>query len=246
MSTKLDLLKQQYGSRIAAMSAALEAGDEQCFIDTLDAVVKAREHGLWEQLRKLTTDLSGALDRFQLDSRLVDLAEKEVPDAKHRLDHVLKLTDEAAHKTLDLVEQSGPMADRTAKEAAALAVHWRSFRNRKIAVQDFRTLLVRMDQFLAAAQGDSEAVRKNLAEVLMAQGYQDLTGQIIRGVIRLVGEIETALTTLLNLSTGEQRKLEGARPENARGYGPTVPGVDHGVVVGGQQDVDALLSGLGM
>lgn len=246
MNSKLDLLKQQYAGRLTSLLSALEAGEEQAFSDELDALVQARENSLTRQLRKLTVDLSSALERFQLDSRLVDLAEKEVPDAKHRLDHVMKLTGEAAHKTLDLVEQSGPLADRIAKEAAALAAMWRSFRGRKIAVADFKILLQRMDVFLTAAQADSEKVRRNLAEVLLTQGYQDLTGQIIRGVIKLVGEIEAVLNTLLSMSAEQGKPDANEREEAARGFGPAIPGINQGVVVGGQQDVDALLSGLGM
>lgn len=237
-------LKGQYAGRLTAMLSALETGDETWFGQELDALVKARESSLTMQLRKLTLDLGAALERFQLDSRLVDLAEKEVPDAKHRLDHVMKLTDEAAHKTMDLVERSGPLAGRTAKEAIALAALWKSFRERNITVADFKNLLERMDLFLPAAQADSEQVRQNLAEVLLAQGYQDLTGQIIRGVIKLVGEIEGVLNALLKMSTVAE---SGAHePQKSNGFGPAVPGINNGVVVGGQQDVDALLSGLGM
>jgi chemotaxis protein CheZ len=246
MSSKLDQLRQQYAGRLASMLSALESGEEEAFVQELDDLVQARENSLTKQLRKLTVDLSAALERFQLDSRLVDLTEKEVPDARHRLDHVMKLTDEAAHKTLDLVEQSGPLAERTAREALAISTLWSSFRGRKIAIEDFKTMLVRMDQFLKSAQADSEKVRENLAEVLMTQGYQDLTGQIIRGVIKLVGEIEGVLNTLLSMSTETGKQVEKEGDNVARGFGPAIPGINQGVVVGGQQDVDALLSGLGM
>lgn len=242
-------LKERFGNRLLSLSSALEANDEDAFMAELNGMVRERDDALWLQLRKLTSDLHGALERFQLDSRLVDLAEKEVPDAKQRLDHVLKMTDEAAHKTMDLVEQSGPLAGRIAKEAAQLAVIWQQFTSRTISPEDFRKLLVRVDEFLLSAQTDTETVRLNLAEVLMTQGYQDLSGQIIRGVIKLVTEVEQTLGELVKMAT-----LEIARPDAdagdqyraTRGYGPAVPGVDHGVVVGGQTDVDALLSNLGM
>jgi len=93
----------------------------------------------------------------------------------------------------------------------------------------------------------SEQLRANLAEVLMTQGYQDLSGQIIRGVIKLVDEVETTLGQLVHLATGETTKDSGNdKFRESRGYGPAVPGVDHGKVVNGQQDIDALLSGLGI
>lgn len=240
--------KAEFGTIVVQMSKALDAGDEGEFFAALDEAVRRRERSLFAELHKLTTDLQSALDRFSLDSRLVDLAEKEVPDARNRLEHVLKLTDEAAHRTMDLVERSGPLAERTARSAAAVVDSWQQFRARKIAVHDFRSMLLSMDEFLASAPADMEQVRGNLAEVLMAQGYQDISGQIIRGVMTLVSELEVALANLVRLSNPN-----GARPaavveldSQRRGYGPAVPGVDHGNVVSGQTDVDALLSGLGM
>jgi chemotaxis protein CheZ len=244
-------LKKRYANRILSLSAALDANDEDAFMAELNAMVRERDDALWTQLRKLTSDLHGALERFQLDSRLVDLAEKEVPDAKQRLAHVMRMTDEAAHKTMDLVEQSGPLAGRIAKEAAGLTASWQQFTSRSISPEDFRTLLARVDSFLRSAQTDTETVRANLAEVLMTQGYQDLSGQIIRGVIKLVTEVEQTLGELVKMATLETQRVGGVVADHdqyrqTRGYGPAVPGVDHGVVVGGQTDVDALLSNLGM
>jgi chemotaxis protein CheZ len=240
-------LQEQYGSTIAVLAGALAANDEGLFFSELDALVERRERGLFGELRKLTADLQTALVRFSVDSRLVDLAEKEVPDARLRLDHVLKLTDEAAHRTMDLVEQSGPLAERTARQAGEIIVLWKQYRRRNIAVEDFRRMVQQMDSFLVAATTDMGAVRSNLAEVLLTQGYQDLSGQIIRGVMKLVGELETALVELVRLSKSGPRGSDASQaPVRTTGFGPAVPGVDHGPAVSDQEDVDALLSGLGL
>ncbi|SRR5579883_561856 len=241
----LPALKTQYGARVEALSAALARDDEAAFLAVLDDMLHTRKPALFNELRDLTSTLQVALDRFRLDARLADFAEKEIPDARQRLAHVLKMTDEAAHRTLDLVEQSGPPADRTAKAAAALAGSWQRFRDRRIELKEFHEMLKRMDAFLPAARADSELIRKNLNEVLLTQGYQDLTGQIIRGVIELVREIEAAIVELARLSGGESSGAE-RQGRAARGHGPVVPGVTQGEVATGQQDVDALLSGLGM
>jgi chemotaxis protein CheZ len=243
--SSIAFLREQYGAHVSAMSAALEAGDVALFGATLDELVHLREKSLFSDLRRLTVDLQGALERFRLDSRLVDLAEKEVPDAKHRLDHVLKLTDEAAHKTMDLVDQSGPLAERTSKAAADLNVLWKRFRAREIAVDDFRGMVEDMGRFLNTAQTDTDTIRRNLAEVLMTQGYQDLSGQIIRGVMKLVSELEVALGELVKISSTDPTRKKSTE-DTVRGFGPVVPGVNHGVTVSGQQDVDSLLSGLGL
>lgn len=205
-----------------------------------------REPDLLAQLADLTSNLRSALDRFRLDARLTALAEKEIPDARQRLNHVLKLTDAAAHRTLDLVEKSGPPADRTAREAAALAEPWKRFRAGTISVADYLDLIGRIDHFLGAARADSETVRANLNEVLLAQDYQDLTGQIIRGVMNLVAEVEVVLVDLTRLAGTQAGGAPGAA-DASRGQGPAIPGVDHGAaMVNGQADIDALLSDLGM
>ena len=249
-------LQQEYGPVVAALADALAAGDEGMFLAELDALVQRREVKLFGDLRKLTADLQAALERFRLDSRLVelaekdlrliDLAEKEVPNAKLRLDHVLKLTDEAAHKTMDLVEQSGPLAERTSRQAANILEGWQRFRSREIQVDEFHKLVQQMDVFLEAARNDMDKVRVNLAEVVLAQGYQDLSGQIIRGVIKLAGELEVALVELVRLSKTRGETTRRVFAEARLESGPNIPGINNGSAVGGQQDVDSLLAGLGM
>lgn len=249
MTSAIEKLREDFGPSIATLAGALAAGDTRLFESELDALVQRRERTLFSELRKLTGDLQSALERFSVDSRLVDLAEKEVPDARARLDHVLKLTDEAAHKTMDLVEQSGPLAGRTAREAREIADMWRKFRAKKIEVAEFRHMLERLDVFLDASVADMEKVRGNLSEVLLTQGYQDLSGQIIRGVMKLVAELETALVDLVRLSrTGPVAVAAPPPPSDgmSRGFGPAIPGLDNGPSVSGQQDVDSLLSGLGI
>lgn len=238
-------LREEFGATIAVLSDALAAGDEALFYAELDTLLQRRERMMFLDLRKLTGDMQSALQRFHVDSRLADLAEQDVPNARLRLDHVLKLTDEAAHRTLDLVEQSGPLAERTARAAEELVEPWQRFRDRKIAVEDFHRMVRDMDAFLQAARSDMETVRVNLSDVLVAQGYQDMTGQIIRGVTKLVTELEIALTDLVRLSNVGTRERP-VSDETRRGFGPTIPGINSGPSVKGQQDVDALLSGLGV
>ena len=238
-------LRDEFGATIAALSEALTAGDAAAFFTELDGLLQRRERMLFLDLRKLTGDLQSALQRFRVDSRLVDLAEKDVPDARLRLDHVLHLTDEAAHRTLDLVEQSCPIAERTAQAANDLHEQWKLFRARKIAVEDFQRMVQNVDVFLQAASGDMDKVRENLSQVLLAQGYQDLSGQIIRGVMKLVAELEVALADLVRLSQTGARTARQVSDETRRGFGPPIPGIKT-TAVNGQQDVDALLSGLGV
>lgn len=236
--SNLAIMKPEYAAYVEALSEALARDDEEAFFSALDHLVHLRTPDFVSEVRKLTGDLQTALDRFRIESRLVDIAENEIPDVRDRLEKVLQMTDAAAHRTLDLVEQSGPLAERTAKEAAALAEWWTEFR-RRLADESDTEALSRMEEFLSAARNDCERVRRNLAEVLLTQGYQDLTGQIIRGVMKLVSELESTLAELTQLS-GEDLAPKAVRDAIA-GRDPS----KKPAVASDQKDVDELLSGLG-
>jgi chemotaxis protein CheZ len=230
----------EYAPWITAMSRALQGGDAEGFRVALAGFDESRNTEVTLQVRRVATDLQTALDRFRVDSKLIDLAQRQVPDARHRLAHVLRLTDDAAHRTMDLVEQCCPLADRTAQEAERLI----GLQDGEASAQQFKPQIT---AFLKQTGTSMAAVRSNLAEVLLAQGYQDLSGQIIRGVMTLVDELEEVLGELVRIagadSDSDARTLAG---NTLRGHGPAVPGVNHGHAVSGQQDVDALLSDLGM
>jgi len=202
---------------------------------------------MWEDLRALNTSLQATLDEFRSSFRRASSAGKEMPDARVRLDHVLKLTEDAAHRTLDLVERSGPLADRMTLDAGALLD---PIRQARVSYEGTAVgeLLGRIETYLGRAQADGNSVRANLAEVLMAQSYQDLSGQIIRTVIKLVAELERTLSHFNELAGegGVQLSHEPQQPvSSGNGFGPAVPGVTTGAV-GEQDDVDDLLAKLGM
>lgn len=239
-------LKERYGSRVDALVSAIERGDEIAFHHTVRRLATEDESGLIDEVGRLTHEMQAALERFHMDPRMQDLAENEVPNARIRLEHVLKMTDEAAHRTMDLVDQACAPAERTGKAAAELAA-WSA---QSVSQGGHGPEWIQaVDAFLGTAQGDSEHVRRNLSEVLLTQGYQDLTGQIIRGVITLIGEIEQVLAELARLSQGsdDATPVRSVRPvDNSRGFGPQIPTLKQGSAVNGQDDVDSLLSGLGL
>jgi chemotaxis protein CheZ len=244
---------------IDAMSAAIRRDDEAALRAAITRFDEARNGALLGEIRKVTEELQGALDRFSVDSRLTELAEREVPDAHQRLAHVLRLTDDAAHRTMDLVELCGPLAEQTGAGADALLAAWPT------DAAAARASLASVEAFLEQAVLNMATVRNSLSEVLLAQGYQDLSGQIIRGVMNLVAELEVALGELIRLAGGGQDdgdvdgqhgaqvrgnaggQSAGGRSLQGNGHGPVIPGLKSGgAAVTGQQDVDALLANLGM
>jgi chemotaxis protein CheZ len=201
---------------------------------------------VWDDLRALNASLQRTLDEFRASFHRANTAGKEMPDARVRLDHVLKLTEEAAHKTLDLVERSGPLVTRLTGDASALI---EPIRNAKQAYSNssIAELLGRVETYLSHSKHDGEVVRANLDEVLMAQSYQDLSGQIIRTVIKLVVELERTLAHFAEMAGDSPlAAVLAKKPDpDSHGYGPAVPGVTTDAV-DEQEDVDALLARMGM
>jgi chemotaxis protein CheZ len=213
--------RQALAQRLRGMLGALEKGDEQDFEQQLGALLRAREEGLFVHLARLTRSLHQALSELQMDSRLADLAGSDIPDACGRLDYVVQVTERAAHRTLDLVEDSQRCALSILQHAQALAGP------------------PGMPESLA---GDAEQLRANLRELAQAQEYQDIAGQTIRRVITLVRNVESALLDLLR-AAGSRPQAGSARsapaPLNLRG--PAMPGE----IAASQQDADELLASLG-
>lgn len=230
----------------------IEAGDEESAARLIEELGRMHESVLFQELGKLTRDLHEALNAFRLDSRISELTQTEIPDAKERLNYVVSLTEDAAHRTLNAVEASLPMSEQLSSRAGDLARHWQRFRARELSAEEFRQLSGELGEFLARVHDDAEAIRRNLSDVLMAQDFQDLTGQVIRRVINLVQDVEQNLVGLVRisgerLSTPDQKKMQDKRAEDQnKGMGPAVPGTAGASdVVSGQDDVDDLLSSLG-
>jgi chemotaxis protein CheZ len=235
---------ERYRAQVAALQVALDGGDAAAFRHAFDALSEQMDSGLLPELKRLTATAQSALARFSAEARLDSLAGHEVPDARKRLTHVVKLTDEAAHRTMDLVDGCVPLVDESARGSALLLEAWDSFGDRDLAIASLWP--ERAAMFLERTRTDSDALRTNLSELLMAQGYQDITGQIIRSVISLVDELEHVLGKLVAIADGhEVTSLVRALPAQVdwqRGLGPQVAGIESADAVAGQDDIDALLS----
>ena len=104
-----------YRAQVVALLGAMESGNASAFRHAFDELCAEMDSGLLPELKRITAKAQSALARFSAEARLDALAGHEVPDARKRLTHVVKLTDEAAHRTLDLVELCGPLVDEAAQ-----------------------------------------------------------------------------------------------------------------------------------
>ena len=241
------LSDQQYIDLARNLIAKLEAGRTDEATNVLEEITKLRESALFQEVGKLTRELHDALSNFQVDAKVTQLTETEIPDAKERLNHVITMTEEAANKTLGVVESTRPLSEQLERRSVELKSQWDRFRNREMQVEEFRGLSKEIDEFLSWTSENAVRIHGGLSEVMLAQDFQDLTGQIIRRVIKLVQDVEVSLVDLIKIS-GHRIKPAEQKTENDRlkAEGPSIPGVDDtSGVCTGQDEVDDLLSSLG-
>ena len=236
--------------------AELESGNSSAAERLIDELGRKREQSLFQELGKMTRQLHDALNGFAVDSRIISMTESEIPDAKARLNHVITMTEDSANRTLAAVENAFPVAGELQDQANTLHEKWSRFRNKDMSVEEFRAMSKEIDTFLDTTRDHTAVIHSNLSDVMMAQGFQDLTGQIIRRVISLVQEVEDNMVGLIRLSGGsysgksavttEAESTVALADDLMLGVGPQVPGVaDSSESVSGQDEVDDLLSSLG-
>ena len=201
---------------------------------------------LFAEIGKLTRQLHDSLTNFNIDSRLSDLATADIPDAKERLNYVITRTEEAANKTMDAVESIFPVLDNISDQVRAVNPAWAKLMNNEIDLKEFKSLCVDIDQLLLTTGKETLHIHSLMTDVLMAQDFQDLTGQVIRKVIDLVREVEESLINMLT-AFGISSDKVNTKPKVGDNLveGPIVNTEDRDDVVEDQDDVDDLLSSLG-
>ncbi len=220
----------------------IEAGDSDEADKTFAKLTDQATSGLFQEVGRLTRDLHDAINGFLLDSQIAQLAEREMPDASQRLTYVINMTEQAANTSLNAVEASLPLAGELANEARRLAADWSDSQQQGDVGKGCDALGKELVDFLQKTGEHADEIHAKLSDVLMAQDFQDLTGQIIRQVITLIHDVEEKLVHLVRISGA---KMPVPQDKGAKLEGPVIPGIEQGDVMNDQDDVDDLLSSLG-
>jgi chemotaxis protein CheZ len=174
--------------------------------------------------------------------KLIAKAAHDIPDARDRLDYVAKMTEQAAQRVLTATETAMPVQEKIETGAAGLAQEWQAALQAPFSEQQARLMAERTLAWLDETRGNAAATRHQLLDIMMAQDFQDLTGQVIKKVTELAHGIEQQLVQLL---------LDYAPPENRREAtsgllnGPQINPAGNADVVSNQGQVDDLLESLG-
>lgn len=196
----------------------------------------------------LTRLLRDSMKELGLDQQISQAAQA-IPDANDRLNYVASMTEQAAERALNAVERAQPLQDRLEDEGATLNKRWQAAAATLVTVESDPSLVEDTQYFLSdKLPSATGATQKELLEIMMAQDFQDLTGQVIKKMMEVIKLIEVQLVQVLvdnvpNVTDGV--KLEDDRDEHARlRNGPQV-GENKKDTVAGQDQVDDLLDELG-
>ncbi|MEA9392614.1 protein phosphatase CheZ [Acerihabitans sp. TG2] len=193
------------------------------------------------RIGQLTRMLRDSLKELGLDQAIAQAAEA-IPDARDRLDYVVQMTAQAAERALNCVDAAQPRQTQMASGAKALTARWDSWFEQPIELGDARELVTDTRQFLGEVPEHTAFTHAQLMEIMMAQDFQDLTGQVIKRMMDVIQEIEKQL--LMVLLENMPEPVQAKRANDGLLNGPQMDHTAEGVVAN-QDQVDDLLDSLG-
>ncbi|WP_437888878.1 protein phosphatase CheZ [Phytobacter sp. V91] len=209
------------------------------------SIKPAEEHSptdIIARIGSLTRMLRDSLRELGLDQAIAEAAEA-IPDARDRLDYVVQMTAQAAERALNSVEASQPHQDALEKGAKTLSKRWDEWFENPIELSEARELVTDTRKYLGDVPGHTSFTNAQLMDIMMAQDFQDLTGQVIKRMMDVIQEIERQLLMVLLENIPDQ----SARPKRENEgllNGPQLDTTKVGVVAS-QDQVDDLLDSLG-
>jgi chemotaxis regulatin CheY-phosphate phosphatase CheZ len=186
---------------------------------------------LFVEVGKITRKLHDSIREFQdnINPRLKRLPVDQLPEASDKLQWVINKTEEAASLTINLVEKHLGYQEETTKVINRLESIFKETKGLKVEDRKAFDHLKEINNELP----------KDLMDIMIAQDFQDLTGQIIKKVIQLIADIEKQLVKIvtifgLQLESGPKKEdLDGPQIKQQEG------------VASDQSEVDDILKGFG-
>lgn len=211
---------------------------------------------LVQRIGQLTRMLRESMRELGLDKE-IERAAEAIPDARDRLSYVATMTEQAAERALNAIDRAQPLQDDLSERAEALDARWAQWFAEPKELDEARELVQETRGYLADVPQRTRATQQELLEIMMAQDFQDLTGQVIKKMMDVIREIEHQLVQVLidavpqgkaredlQKRATDQWQSDGRRREEGLLNGPQVKPEAEGIVTG-QDQVDDLLDELG-
>lgn len=224
-----DSVAEQVGGGVDAAAASAEA------------VASSPQEAAFNRIGHMARQLHDSLRELGYDRMLEDSARK-IPDARERLSYIAHMTEQAASRVLNATDIVKPLQDDLLAKSQALAGRWDKMFANQLSVDEFKSLAADSRAYFHDAPAKLKTTGEQLTEIMMAQDFQDLTGQVIKKVVEMVQGLEAQLLGVLIEVMPEERKA--AAPEGLMN-GPVINAAGRADVVTSQEQVDDLLESLG-
>jgi chemotaxis protein CheZ len=236
------LFEQVSASRPAEPVAASEAAP--AVAEPADPA-EADKGGMFERLGGIVRLLHDSLRELGYDKALTE-ASTQIVDAQDRLEYVASLTEQAANKVLNTLDEGMPAQDQLSKQSRQMEERWGDLFAGKLSIEEFKVLAGDSRQFAQAVSTATEAEKARLLDIMMAQDFQDITGQLIKKVVAITKRVENELAQVLRDNAPPEMREKLAQKQSAQEQpvqlmqGPSVPSAALD-----QDSVDDLLADLG-
>jgi chemotaxis protein CheZ len=229
--------------RVSAERSAAPQSPPPCVDPTKPAQPEAApdEFDVFQRVGALTRRLHDALRELGYD-KTVEEAVGTLPDARTRLAYIANLTGQAAEKVLGAVEQGQGLQEGLEMDARELSESWERLMAGRMSVEEFRELALHTREFLGTMPERTARTNAVFTEIMVAQDFHDLTGQVIQRVVKVAQTLEEQLVKLLLDTTPPERRT-AVKEEWLSG--PAVETAGRDDVVTSQAQVDDLLESLG-
>ena len=245
--------EEQFKRLAKSLWDKVEAGNYAEAANIMQTLNETREQSLYREIGILTRSLHEAIKNIQIDQHSIDQTDQSA--ATDKLTYIVDMTAKAANKTMDKVEEGMPLAQDIRQSANDLGKRWQKLMDKELKPSEFRLLSGDIQMFLSKAELSSSQLHEKLSDILLAQDYQDLTGQVIQKVTQTIKDVEEKLVSLVAMAS-QIDTMTGVSceqlmpPEKVKGSsiaaeGPIIDAAKRDDVISDQDDVDDLLSSLG-
>ncbi|MCP5144855.1 MAG: protein phosphatase CheZ [Gammaproteobacteria bacterium] len=215
---------------------ALEGRDRAQANSLIEKLSSEQYESFMAEISRLSDELSRALQSVGNDTQDAVSATQLVPDIGDRLHYVVTQTEQAANKTLAAVETMVPQVNRIKSVVAEMTERAEVAEHAMVSPEEYAV-------FLATVNSMCNSMSGQLSEIMLAQSFQDLVGQVVLRLIDALQVQQRGLGQLLNPPGKAPVGSSSAGPD-IEAQGPAINSTP--ATVAGQDEVDDLIAGLGL